>query len=39
MDSPHTNHMWIVIDHMDGAGKCKERTLAVAERRGRVSYR
>ena len=33
MDSPHTNHMWIVIDHMDGAGKCKERTLAEAERR------
>lgn len=39
MDSPHTNHMWIVIDHMDGAGKCKERTQAEAERRGRVSYR
>lgn len=34
MDSPHTNHMWIVIDHMDGAGKCKKRTLAEAERRG-----
>ena len=33
MDSLHTNHMWIVIDHMDGARKCKARTLAEAERR------